>query len=183
MSLRARISLLLTLLALAAAANLAALYLMNREVVAQHREVRATTNLITDLSSLRYLALEYRLQQSERTRTQWESKHASLGLHLSLNRSAHKGEQRILIDRIIENHGVLAGLFAQVTATGSESLSSPQAEHQERITRQILTRLQHMIDDSTRLSRLIQESTETAFRQRPCWCCWWRCWWWVSSAA
>jgi CHASE3 domain sensor protein len=54
MSLRARISLLLTLLALAAAANLAALYLMNREVVAQHREVRATTNLITDLSSLRY---------------------------------------------------------------------------------------------------------------------------------
>lgn len=165
MSLRIRFHLLVGLLILAAISHLLIIHWSNKEARSQWLEARSTTDIVISLSALRYLSLEFRLQQSDRTRQQWYRKHATLAQQLSESRMRYTAAELQLLDQISQNHVTLASLFSQADVPPAWISAGAEREHQERVTRQILARIQYMIDDCTRLSNLSRASTEAAIER------------------
>jgi signal transduction histidine kinase len=158
MSIRNKLILLMSLLVAIAASNITILQIAKRDLEIQTQESQTANELIVSLASLRYLTLEYLLRPSDRTQTQWGQKYRSLNQLLELAQRRYSGPEQQLVEGIRENLVQLGQFFEEVAAKPAArptdgNSSARASEHRDRLTRQMLARIQEMISEGTRLSR------------------------------
>jgi PAS domain S-box-containing protein len=116
--------------------------------------------------SIRYLMQEYVLQHEERAQVQWYLREASLASLLSAQATFTDIEDETLI-RLRKSNGVVKSLFSQIVENHLASLNGdPKTalfqELEDRLTGQVMIRLEAMISDASTLSELSRIGVLTA---------------------
>ncbi|MDX2220731.1 MAG: ATP-binding protein [Burkholderiales bacterium] len=171
MSIRNKLLLLLALLVAVTAGNFAVLQWSNRDLRELVEDARISNELIVSLASLRYLTLEYVQRPSERTRAQWAKRYEAAERRLEEAHQVSAGADRLAVEGMRQNLVYLGQFFREITddapAAGAEfEAGSPAREHRDRLTRQMLARVQDMISEGQRLMRKNHESTASFVERR-----------------
>jgi methyl-accepting chemotaxis protein len=134
---------------------IAVLFSATRQVKEELRKNELAGQIADGVGALRYLTLEYLVRRNERVQAQWKLKHASLNKLLASTEFSET-EERAVVSRLRQDHQRLESLFSGITRS-DEKQSADQTkiavqEYEERIAGQIVTRVEGMISDASRLA-------------------------------
>jgi len=126
-----------------------------RHVKEDLRKNELAGQIADGVSALRYLTLEYLVRRDERVQTQWKLKHASLNKLLASTELSETEEQSVL-SKLRQDHQRLQNLFSGIAQSyekqNAERGKAAGQEYEERIAGQIVTRVEGMISDASRLA-------------------------------
>src|SRR4051794_25619510 len=117
--------------------------------------------ILDGVFSIRYLMQEYVLQHEERARVQWYSRDQSLA-NLLAAQATFAGAEDETLARLRKANDVVASLFSQVVEnqppnTSRDSNITLVQELEDRLTGQVMIRLEAMISDASTLSEQSRE--------------------------
>jgi PAS domain S-box-containing protein len=114
--------------------------------------------VVIGVSEMNTITYDYLMNPSERTRQQWERKHASLG-GLIGGAAFRAADKKAILNRIRDNHGEAAQFFKRLVENNRRkrkagpSLRALLDENNERHVTQLMARSQLMISDAEALVR------------------------------
>jgi signal transduction histidine kinase/ActR/RegA family two-component response regulator/HAMP domain-containing protein len=153
----------LKLAQLACIAILAIVGLLFARTTTQMREEiskdESAAEILSDVISLRYLALEYVLHHQPRTELQWQQRRATLERLLAGTDAFRRDEEIQLLDDLRRHVPTLGRQFSELRGVHAELQSDPGKreillELQSRMTGMLMNRAQDMINDAEDLARL-----------------------------
>lgn len=118
---------------------------------------QAASEILNAVSGLRYLTLDYALHHGKRAEAQWQRRHRSLAELLADRRTAFVGRDDEVVSELREANDTVEALFAELVANQADLTGSPgrrgvAEEFDERVSGQIVVRLETMIGDALALS-------------------------------
>ena len=127
----------------------------------------AAGEILRAIFAIRYLTLEYVLHHDERSRTQWQSRYASLSKLLTATGVFPGEEEQAIIEELRNTKVNVYELFTQLEANyqNLETDTEKKAmldELEVRLTGQITNKTQSMITDALNVSRLSRMSVAAA---------------------
>ena len=133
----------------------AVLFSATRQVKEELRRNELAGEIADGVSALRFLTLEYLVRRDERGQAQWKLKHASLNKLLASTEFSEAEEQAVL-SRLRQNHERLQSLFSRIKESDEKQNADrgriAVQEYEERIAGQIVTRVEGMISEASRLA-------------------------------
>ena len=133
----------------------AVLFSATRQVKEELRKDELSGQIADGVGALRYLTLEYLVRRDERVQAQWKLKHASLNKLLASTEFSEAEEQAVL-SRLRQNHERLQSLFSRIKESDEKQNADrgriAVQEYEERIAGQIVTRVEGMISEASRLA-------------------------------
>ncbi|GMQ95162.1 MAG: hypothetical protein BMS9Abin13_274 [Patescibacteria group bacterium] len=130
------------------------------------KQNKLTDEIVKEVFDLNILTSDYLLYEEERARTQWELKYDSVAKLIVTEGVVDKRSERLL-GSLRQGHKELRNIFLQLVAeVGGQPLvqreTKTSQELKNRLTSQLLVKLQSMVSDTFQLS----ESTSIKFIQK-----------------
>jgi signal transduction histidine kinase/ActR/RegA family two-component response regulator/HAMP domain-containing protein len=122
----------------------------------------AAGQILSAVTALRYLTLEYVLRHEERAQAQWQLRHASLSRLLTSTTGFKGTEEQAVVTGLHHTHESVNNLFTQLVTNHQSRVVDKQKsavleELEGRLTAQITNKTQVMISDALRLSERSRE--------------------------
>ena len=167
-----------TRLALSGAVSVAVVALIGAVLASTTRTVRrelarneAAGEMLSAVTNVRYLTLEYALHHDERTLVQWHLTHASLSKQLVARPEFATGAEGEILARLRRTNAVVRSLFSQLVANRQARdtdgrRAAVREELEARLTGQIVIRLEGIIADAFTLSERSRTGVLTAQRRQ-----------------
>ena len=127
-----------------------------------------TNEIVKDVFELNIVTYDYLAHHDERPKMQWQSKYASITMHLTQASEKFKDpEEQIIVESMNETHESLAVIFSQLITTYEEhtvdgELNATFLELEERLKSQLTIKSQTIVSYAFNLSEISRAGVVTA---------------------